>query len=306
VTNLGTLVANTPQMVTTVPLAAGETARFIARSRTSETVRIDATPGAAADIRLERVDVNEVVTAVVNDAAVSGAETMRITLGSSPTWAAWRVTNLSGATTQVALTVTSTPPRPYVITTGALPFVDACANGGTTLGTAQDDQVFTAQTLPMAFSGFQLFGEPVPTTFRVSANGWLSWDTGTVSFGAFQNRAIPTATAPNGVLAPFWQDQEALTMCRRDDTAAGTVTYQWTGRVFQAMAQVTQFQVVLHANSVIDFIYGPQHVSTGGYVDADGSGATVGVENLNGTFGQQLVFSQPNIMPNTSRTLTPQ
>ncbi len=62
-----------------------------------------------------------------------------------------------------------------------------------------------------------------------------------------------------------------------------------------------------HALSgVIDFIYGPNHQSNGSYVDSDGNGATVGAENLAGSFGHELLYNQAGVTPNTSRTLTPQ
>ena len=159
--------------------------------------------------------------------------------------------------------------------------------------------------MPAAFSTFQLFGEPVPATFRVGANGWISWDTGAVSIGAYQNQRIPAAPAPNGVIAPFWQDSDTLTLCRKDDAVAETVTYQWTGNIWATATQL-QFQSILHSNGVIDFVYGPTHAATGATPDSDGNGATVGAENLTGTFGHELVFNQALVTANTSRTLTPQ
>jgi hypothetical protein len=55
-------------------------------------------------------------------------------------------------------------------------------------------------------------------------------------------------------------------------------------------------------NGRVDFIYGAGHAA-----GANGSGATVGVENLTGTVGIQSVFNMAGgVMPSTSRTYTPQ
>ena len=308
VTNLGTLPVATPVMSTITNLVNGAPARFIGIARPGDTFRVVATPvNALSDIRIDRFDVNETATTTIDAVLVGGAETLTLPVGTTPTWVAWSVSNKTlTAPSDVTMVTTATPPRPYVITSGTLPFVDACTGmGAVTLGTNQDDQVLAGQMLPASFSTFRLFGEVVPLTFRVGANGWLSFDTASVSSGAYQNRPIPFASAPNGLIAPFWQDQDSTTLCRKDDATANTVTIQWSGRVYQTAAQVVQYQVVLHSTGALDFIYGPNHTSNGAFDDGDGNGATVGVETLGGAFGQQVHYNQPAVLPNTSRTLTP-
>lgn len=307
VTNLGTLPATTPVMSTITNLVNGAPARFIGIAQPGDTFRVVATPvNALSDLRIDRFDVNETATTTIDAVLVGGAETLTLPVGTTPTWVAWSVSNKTlTAPSDVTMVTTATPPRPYVITSGTLPFADACAGTGVTLGTNQDDQVITGLTLPPAFSTFRLFGEAVPPTFRVGANGWLSWDTASVSSGGYQNRRIPTSTAPNGLIAPFWQDQDSITLCRKDDATANTVTIQWTGRVYQTAGQLVQYQVVLHSTGAIDFIYGPNHTSNGAFDDGDGNGATVGVETLGGAFGHEIHFNQPLVLPNASRTLTP-
>lgn len=305
VTDLGTISSGTMNQ-TIMNLTNGTTKRFIAVAPAGDGFKVLAHPTAAtADIRIQRLSASESVTATFDAGLVGADELLTGSFPAAPTnYIAWTVANLTPAvTTDVNLTITDTAPRPYVITNGTLAFNDACA-GGTELGTALDDDMFTGQTLPAAFSSFQLFGESLPASFRVSANGWLSWDTGTVSFGGYANRMIPMVGTPDGVIAPFWQDQDGITLCRKDDTTANTVTYQWTGRVYQAPGEDVQYQVVLHANGVIDFIYGPNHVSDCSYAD-NGNGCTVGAENLSGSFGHQIVYDQAMISANTSKTLTP-
>lgn len=304
VTNLNVVMPGTPITQTVPALAATGPARFIAFGAPGNNLRALAHPTTTTvDIQQRRVNANESTAATFNATLLGGDETLNGQFGAQPNdWVAWTVENNTPViTSDVQMTISAIAPRPYTITTGTLAFSDACTGtGSSTLGTGLDDEIRTAQTLPFAF---QLFGEDVPATFRVGANGWLSWDAGTVSFGAYQNRQIPTAGPPDGVLAPFWQDLDTVTLCRKD--TANTVTYQWTGNVYQTPGQPVQFQVVIHQGGVIDFIYGAGQTSNGGFVDTDGNGATVGAENLSGTFGHQIAYNQPTILPGTSRTLTP-
>lgn len=309
VVNLNSILPGTPvnRNIASLGAATGP-ARFIAFGTAGHTLRALAHPSlATVDIVERRRGADEAVTATFNAGLLGADETLVAVISPQPNdWVAWTVENITPAiTSDVALTVTAVAPRPYVVTSGTLAFSDACV-GGTQLGTAGlDDEIFTAQTLPTGFGSFQFFGETPPANFRVGANGWMSWDTGTVSFGAYQNRTIPLAGPPDGVIAPFWQDLDSVTLCRKDDTVAGTMTLQWTGNIYQqGPTQRVQFQAVVHANGVIDFIYGPAHISNGAFND-DGNGATVGAENLTGTFGHQVHYNTPSVLPNTSRTLTP-
>lgn len=310
-TNLNTIPVGAPVTNNVTGLAPGAPRRFIAFGTGGNTLRVLAHPSSAlADIRMVRVNASEGTVATFNSTLVGGDETLLGGFGAAPNdWIAWTVENQTPATTtDVALTITSSLPRPYAITTATIAFDDACTGAGaTSLGTGLDDEIFTAQTLPASFAGFQLFGDAVPTNHRVAANGWLSWDTGTVSLGGYQNRQIPTAGPPDGVIAPFWQDMEDLQLCREIDlvTVPNTVTYQWSGHVWGLDAQIVQYQVRLHANGRIDFIYGPNHVANGATADTDTNGATVGAENLTGTFGHQIVYNAAQVTPNSARTLTP-
>jgi hypothetical protein len=309
VTNLGMLAPGTPTPSTVMTLAPGAPARFIVLGAAGNAVRsLNHPTNALSDILVRRLTASEGSAQTFNAGGLGADETLTTSIPAAPNnWVAWQVENTTVATTtNVDVTTTVIQPTPYTITAGTLAFVDACmGTGAVVLGTNQDDQMFTGQTLPAAFSGFLLFGDPLPANHRVGANGWISWDTGSVSFGAYQNRMMPLAGPPDGVIAPFWQDFDTITLCRKDDAVANTVTYQWSGNIYQTPSTQVQFQLVLHANGVIDFIYGPGHEADGLFADSDGNGASVGAENLGGTFGHQIVFNQALIAPNTSRTLTP-
>lgn len=305
-TSLGTITPAAGASLVIPALATTAPARFLAFGATGDTVRVLAQPGATIDVRMVRLNAAEAVIGTANVGAVGAEEQLPALVPAAPaSWVAWTVENVSaGVSADVALTVSATSPRPYVITSGALAFVDACA-GGTTLVAGGDDQLFAAQGLPAELSAFQLFGEPVPATHRVSANGWISFDTAPVSFGGFASQPIPAVAAPNGVIAPYWQDLDGVTLCRRDDAVAGTVTYQWTGQHYLLPGQTVQFQAVLHAGGALDFVYGPLHLmETDDLVG--GRGATIGVENLQGGFGHQILRGQAGVLTGTSYTLTPQ
>ena len=307
--DLGTLVSGTPAAHLVPALDNSTPARFIARSAPGNSLVAVAHPQSLVDLVLRRVNLDETAAgAAINASAIGGDETLLSATGAAPNnWIAWVVESQTPAlSSQVDVSVTASTPRLYTRTSGAIPFVDACS-GGTTLGTNQDDDIFASRTLPTELSGFQLFGQPLPAQHRVSANGWISWDTAAVPSFGFLNTFLPQAGTPNGLIAPFWQDLYMLTLCRKDDLLAGTVTYQWTGRVYEApAAQAVQFQAILHANGVIDFVYGPQHMSSGAYHDSDGNGATIGVEGATGSIAHLVSYDTAEVGPSTSRTLTPQ
>ena len=108
---------------------------------------------------------------------------------------------------------------------------------------------------------------------------------------------MPDAGLPNGVLAPYWDDLANITICRLD--AANRVTIQWNGNLFSDSSVAVQFQAVIRPNGRVDYIYGGGH-------EADGASGTVGIENLGGTFGHEMVRnSAGEVSPDSSFTLTP-
>lgn len=277
---------------------------MLATAEAGDTLQALVHPLAAANLRLVRVDAAEQPLLTADLGATGADETLSAITPPAPgNWVAWIVENATaGLPTDVELTVSATAPRRYTVTSGALPFVDACA-GGVTLGTGADDELYPGQALPAGFAAFQIFGQTPPATFRVSANGWLSFDTGAVSFGAYQSRPIPTVGAPEGVIAPFWQDLDQVTLCRQDDAVAGTVTLQWVGRLWNLAGRNVQFQAVLHADGALDFIFGPLHLPPTSE-RVGGRGASIGVESLDGTLGQQVLYDAPGALAGTSYTLT--
>ena len=145
---------------------------------------------------------------------------------------------------------------------------------------------------------FPLFGFATGNRYRVSTNGWLAFGEATSS--AFSNASIPDAALPDGVIAPYWDDLVVTRICRYNQ--ANQTTIQWEGRLYDDEPEIVpvQFQVVLHENGQIDFIYGPDH-------QADGGSATVGAEATGGVFGHEVLQnSAGDVAPDTSFTLAPQ
>ncbi len=305
---LGMSVPGTAILRTNVDNAAASgTIRYLVTGTAANFMQAVATPSqAAVDINVIRRNADESAATTINAGGNGVAETLGATFAATPTWVAFTVGNLNTTTaSNVDLAVNSFVPRMYTVATGALTYADACA-GGTTVMTAQDDTLSATLALPASFAAFPLLGAPVGNQVKVSSNGFITFDTAHTSSSA-GNVAIPTAAAPGGLIAGYWDDLTNITLCRKDDAGTNTVTFQWVGRIYDRPAETAQFQVVLHTNGVIDIIYGTTHLLNGSQIPDFGSnGATVGVENLGGTFGQQLLFNTNGILPSTSRTLTPQ
>ena len=136
-------------------------------------------------------------------------------------------------------------------------------------------------TLPQAFS---FYGQDY-SQFFVNANGVILLDPAQTGC-AFSNAAIPTAAAPNAIIAPFWDDLD-LTSGGSIQTQAmpnGDFIVQWTDAGRFAGTSSYTFQVVLSPSGAIHFEYGTMT----GTLDA----ATVGIENQDGTDGLQIAFNQ--------------
>ncbi len=306
---IGSVIAGTPLVRTGMDtLAATGSKGFIIAGTSGNTLSAVVTPSVATvDISLERRNVdNEIPSGgTVNAGAAGAAETLAGGFVTTPNYVAFTVTNRDAATaTGVSFNITSVAPRPYTLTSGTLAYADACA-GGTTVMTARDDTLSAALTLPAAFATFPLMGLPTAGAVKVSSNGFLSFDA-SMTGSAADNLAIPNVATPNSLLAPYWDDLTNVTICRKDDAVAGTVTFQWVGHIYNRAAETAQFQVVLRTTGVVDFIYGPTHRLNGSQIPQFGdNGATVGVESSTGSVGQQILFNTTGILPSTSRTLTP-
>jgi hypothetical protein len=131
--------------------------------------------------------------------------------------------------------------------------------------------------VPMPFA-FNFWGAPLPTgrMVNISSNGFISFD-GTLASPT--GGTIPTASAPNGVIATFWRDLVTGTngVCHLTLGAAPARRFvvEWSGtRDYGGSSLITTEIVLNEADGTID-MFTPTNGITGV--------ATVGVENLTGT-----------------------
>jgi hypothetical protein len=287
--DLGTIAVGTPIQRTGMDnIPPGGMVLYLVKSSANDRLHVEVTPDPAIDMAIDRLYPDGTSRATANSGGQGAAETMDMIFpGESPQWVAFAVRNLSATTSSPTLS----------LTTSASPFSNIC-DATTVLpapfdGNAENE--FTAiQTLP---PGFTFYGVPVPTFF-VNANGFLSFAPTEPICSGFEgcdsNSNIPFAPSPNNIIAAYWDDLRDVRVCRKDDAVNHAVTIQWSGRLRQDPSPV-EVQAVLHQNGQVDFHYGDQQ--------ADGSFATVGVENASGTVGKQL--STPgSITPGLSLSVT--
>ena len=164
-----------------------------------------------------------------------------------------------------------------------------------------DVGVSTPIAVPAGFT-MTYFGAAV-TTFQVSANGLLTINT-TATTSSDGNGILPSATTPNAVIAPFWDDLD------NDDDGANLVgpneevdyfydapnnrlivqwtnARRWTGTT-PSSGSLT-FQAQLYASGVVEF-----HYAT---MTDPGLSYTVGLENATGTIGRMHIVNGVSPLP---------
>ena len=134
---------------------------------------------------------------------------------------------------------------------------------------------------------FEFYGEP-KTAVRVDNNGFLHFDSPSDNY--FENAEIPTAGAPNGVLAAFWDDLNpeatGAEVYTYHDEGAGQFIVQWD-EVPAYLGDVPMtFQVVLSQDGTIR--YNLLDID-----ENDNDSATLGIESPAGEDGLQVAFNAP-------------
>ncbi len=140
---------------------------------------------------------------------------------------------------------------------------------------------------------FDFYGE-AKTSVRVDNNGFLFFDSPSGNY--FINQEIPTPGAPNGIVAPFWVDLNPGAggdVYVYDDSENNRFIVQYNEVppfAFGETEDAYTFQIILTAEGMIRYQY----------LDMDGptSGATVGVENADGSDGLQVAFGTDYIENN--------
>ncbi len=185
----------------------------------------------------------------------------------------------------------------YACTTGSGGFV-AAAN---VLALTGDDATASV-TLPFPV---QFHGEAY-TTGRVHTNGLVSFGSASGEPDTWANPTMPTATAPNAVVAPFWDDFEVDASASVRTQTLGTApnrsyVVEWRNVNFRppSTGRLT-FEVIFHEDGRIAYHYGAMSTPV-----QQGAGATIGLENGSGTVAALYSFQEAVLTGNSSITYSP-
>jgi hypothetical protein len=173
-----------------------------------------------------------------------------------------------------------------------------------------DDELFSA-TLPFDVT---FYGTTYTegSTVKISTNGFLSFDP-TITSSYFFNGTIPSTSAPNAILAIWWDDNEVLGSIRHK-VIGSSPNRKWVilfdrVRRYGGSGGNAKFQIIIYeetstttGDNKIVFSY---NTTNFGSATPD---ATIGIENQGGTIGlpytgSRITGTQPNISsisPNTS------
>ncbi|MBD3169576.1 MAG: T9SS type A sorting domain-containing protein [candidate division Zixibacteria bacterium] len=132
---------------------------------------------------------------------------------------------------------------------------------------------------------FEFYGNTF-SSINICSNGWMSFTDSTTT--AYYNRRIPHSSAPNNMIAPFWENL---------NPGLGGNVYFYTNNTDSAVISWVDvpdtheegeftFQAVLVAPNSVTFQYGD--MGPEGPIDR----ASVGIENAAGTVGLQICYNE--------------
>jgi hypothetical protein len=169
---------------------------------------------------------------------------------------------------------------PGYVTSGTAGAFEDISSVGTVLAQGDD----TTFNVPIGFD-FTFYGTASYSTINVCSNGFASF---TSTSTAFTNAAIPSAAAPNDGIYPLWDDfnfSGGAGACYHATLGTAGVdrrfVAQWTNVPQYSQTDTNTFPMVLFESGEIEFRYGT--VAADFTVGGDAGGATVGVENGDGT-----------------------
>ncbi len=202
--------------------------------------------------------------------------------------------------------VANEPCAPYAISSIPGNFVPAPPGSELTL-TGSGDEGYGNLTLPVPFPYYA-----TPTTsLGVSTNGFVNLGAAPLAAATFTNPTVPSTAAPNGTVAPFWDDLDRGAGKNALWRAADRTIISWEAVSFfgqTATTSVLNFQVHLVDTGVIEFHYGDlSTTSTTSSVIARHAGgeATTWLERQDGTIAVVRSVNQPTVLPRSGVRFTP-
>jgi hypothetical protein len=170
----------------------------------------------------------------------------------------------------------------YVRTTFTAPYVPISIAGGATASTATGDGVI--QKIPIGFT-FNYYGVPYDS-ITVSTDGFASF---TATVNSLSNTNLYTATAPNAVIAPWWDDLTTSEILYQTtlNPLGQVLTIQWTSLSYwSGSTRTINYQIKLYQfTDVIEMHYSQAPIT--GTVNTAES-ASIGICNQTGGPGNYI------------------
>ena len=192
--------------------------------------------------------------------------------------------------------VTGSAAANYTCQAATYSWIDATS--GTNIALSGDD---VSKSVALAFP-FTFYAQSF-SSVTVSSNGFLELGS-TAGSTEFMNEGIPGSDAPNGIIAPFWDDLNLATSGSIRTLVRGTspnrnLTIEWLNvpRFQHEDGTPLTFEATLYeGTNEIRFRY--LHTTIGGAAEANeatssGLSATAGLESVDGTAGKQYSYNQP-------------
>jgi hypothetical protein len=166
------------------------------------------------------------------------------------------------------------------------------------------DDAFTPVTLPFPV---RLYGQTYPTAW-VDTNGLVTFaDPGEPSPDAWPIPSPESPQEPNAAAYPFWHDWVVDSSASVRTATVGTAPnrryiIEWRNvHSYEDPQTRVSFEVILHEGGAIEFAYADVD---GTFLEL-GGGATIGIENADGTRALQYTYRQPVLPAGLGLRFTP-